>query len=70
MVSPTQRQSLLAATLWCACWRSSPPRRAPLPRCRAGNDGKAKQYIITIVEKVTTPDSLDFGRVPQRNVGP
>src|SRR5881392_2490235 len=35
----------------------------PLP---SWNDGKAKQSIITFVEKVTTPGSPDFVPVPER----
>ena len=35
----------------------------PLP---SWNDGKAKQSIVAFVEKVTTPGSPDFVRVPER----
>jgi hypothetical protein len=35
----------------------------PLP---SWNDGPAKQFIITFVEKVTTPGSPDFIPIPER----
>jgi len=55
----------LAATLACALAFTAVLAQAadPLP---SWNDGKARQSIITFVEKVATPGSPDFVPVPER----
>ena len=60
-----RRQSVSAATFLCALALIATIARAadPLP---SWNDGKAKQSIITFVEKVTTPTSPDFVPVAER----
>ena len=59
------RQNIIAIALFCAVAFTSTIARAadPLP---SWNDGKAKQSIITFIEKVTTPGSPDFVPVPER----
>jgi phosphoserine phosphatase len=60
------RLSFLAALTLCVLLLTAVGAYAqndPLP---SWNDGKAKQSIITFVEKVTRPDSPDFVPVPER----
>ena len=60
------RLSFLAALTLCVLLLAAVGAYAqndPLP---SWNDGKAKQSIITFVEKVTQPDSPDFVPVPER----
>ena len=61
----TYKQNLIAAALFCAVAFTTTIARAadPLP---SWNNGKAKQSIITFVEKVTKPGSPDFVPVPER----
>jgi phosphoserine phosphatase len=58
-------QTVLAAILTCvlAFTAISAQSADPLP---SWNDGKAKESIITFVDKVTRPDSPDFVPVPER----
>ena len=58
-------QRFLAAALFCVVAFTTTIAQAadPLP---SWNDGKAKQSIITFVEKVTKPGSPDFVPVPER----
>ena len=60
------RLSLLAALTLCVLLLAvvgTYAQNDPLP---SWNDGKAKQSIITFVEKVTMPGSPDFVPVPER----
>ena len=61
----TRIQNILAAALFCAVAFMTTVAQAadPLP---SWNDSKAKQSIITFVEKVTKPGSPDFVPVPER----
>jgi hypothetical protein len=58
-------QTVLAAMLACvlACTAIAAQPADPLP---SWSDGKAKQSIVTFVEKVTQPSSPDFVPVPER----
>ena len=58
-------QTILAAILACALTLTAFGAQSadPLP---SWNDGKAKQSIVTFVEKVTQPGSPDFVPVPER----
>jgi len=64
-MKPKSGQSCLAAAFVCVLAFIATTANAadPLP---SWNDGKAKQSIITFVEKVTTPGSPDFVPVPER----
>ena len=58
-------QTVLAALLACVLAFTAIGAQSadPLP---SWNDGKAKQAIVTFVDKVTKPDSPDFVPVPER----
>jgi hypothetical protein len=65
IMKPIRRQTLIATALVSAVFCTTAVSQAaePLP---SWNDGPAKQSIITFVERVTKPGSLDFVPVPER----
>jgi phosphoserine phosphatase len=64
-MKPLRSQTLLTLAVLAAVTLAATSARAadPLP---SWNDGKAKQSIVSFVEKVTTPGSPDFVPVPER----